>query len=87
MCMFCCEHNEGSSCFYKRVFHRCTNRMEFIEYTTNYGFIMPGVMTTNGIAILIYNSLSDVDKMEFLEYVKETISKDKYEIFERLVRD
>jgi len=25
--------------------------------------------------------------MEFLEYVKETISKDKYEIFERLVRD
>lgn len=87
MCVFCCEHNEKASCFYKRILHRCTNLKEAIEYVPNYGFIMPGVMTTNGIAISIYNSLSDVDKMEFLEYVKETLNKDKYEIFERLVRD
>ena len=87
MCIYCCEHNEGASCFYRRIFSKCSGRLEHIEYVPQYGMVMPGVMTSNGIAILIYNSLSDIDKMEFIEYVKQTLSKERYESFMELTRN
>lgn len=87
MCVFCCEHNEGASCFYRRIFSRCTNRLESIEYVPGYGIIMPGLMTTNGIALMVYATLIPKDKVEFLEYMKQTFNKDRYEIFKKLVED
>jgi len=86
MCIYCCEHNEGASCFYKRVKIKHTeSTLEQIEYIPGYGFIMPGVMTTNGIAISIYNHLSDADQVEFIEYVGQSIDKHRFEIFTRLI--
>lgn len=85
MCVFCCEHNERASCFYRKVKNTNTNYKHRIEYCPGYGFIFVGVCTTNGKAILIYEHLQESDKQEFLDYVLQTIGLKDFEIFKALI--
>lgn len=73
MCVFCAEHNERASCFYRKMYVKWSNSWEIIEYVPNYGFIMPGVLTTNGRACLIFEHLQPEDQAAFAQYLKETL--------------
>jgi hypothetical protein len=86
MCIYCCEHNEGASCFYRKV-RIDSSKLEVIEYVPGYGIIMPGVMTTNGVALTVYEHLSVEDRIEFLEYMNQSFIKDRYEIFLKLIKE
>ena len=85
MCIFCSEHNERASCFYRKVKIDWTNSFHRIEYVPGYGFTIPGLCTTNGRAISIYEHLQESDKKEFLEYILQTIGLKDFEIFKVLI--